>query len=785
MTDRIISLLPRHCITLFLTLAAFLAAVGASAGAQERVPDGKAGTDVLWAQGVDGIIHGKFSEARASLALILESQPGEESYHEVASWLDRRSSDNATRTELQAKQRAQHLRLAKKHLAKNEWETAFDYVRYARICSLAEASFMSEPWVQKLHDEIVSLARKHEEAGEWRDAAGLYFQLTQVYEGNAEYERKLDECGSHSRLEFLYGEDSEWKVRLRGVTPSIVEDALWEIHRRYVVEPDLRAGAKNGLRQLRLLAESEVLLEMYPGLKDEDDRRMYVRRLDRQIKKVDRLEDYSYKDLNKAFELVLDINDQTVKLDRELIIYEFFEKVLGSEGSLDKFTSMIWPVDYPEFQKHTQGRFYGVGIQISLPLNKKLTVVTPLEGTPAYRAGIQADDVITHVNGEPTEGLTLTGAVRTIMGPVGTEVVLTIYRPRTKKSFDVSLMREQIEIQSVKGYRRSAESQEWDFMLDSDFKIGYIRLTSFQDTSVGELKETLQRLQEQGMRGLILDLRFNPGGLLQSAIEIAEMFLPDGDDIVSTAGRRLATDTKSSRSKDRHCKLPLVVLVNGSSASASEIVAGALKDHDRALVVGERSFGKGSVQNLIRVGHTNAYLKLTTAQYYLPSGRSIHRLPESETWGVEPDIEVALVRRETDKIRRMNREADIIHLEDLDAASEAEAPEPSDDSASTEHGEKPAKPADDTERGEEPATPVGDAQPVEGQPGTESKTEEEAEEAEEVEELIEYPAVDYQLETAALVLRVQLLQKLGFGILPKVKLGDGRLPSRKPTVVTN
>jgi len=170
----------------------------------------------------------------------------------------------------------------------------------------------------------------------------------------------------------------------------------------------------------------------------------------------------------------------------------------------------------------------------------------------------------------------------------------------------------------------------------------------------------------------------------------------------------------------------------------------------------------------VGAGATNAYLKLTTAQYYLPSGRSIHRLPESETWGVEPDIEVSLVARETNKIRRMNRQADIIHLEDNDA----EAPAPAEDTA-------PAAPA---AHGEKPVGPAGDTQPVETQPGTEEQIEEEAEE---VEELIEYPAVDYQLETAALVLRVQLLQKLGFGILPKVKLGDGRLPSRQPTVVTN
>ena len=368
--------------------------------------------------------------------------------------------------------------------------------------------------------------------------------------------------------------------------------------------------------------------------------------------------------------------------------------------------------------------------------------------------------------------------------------MLTLYRPQAQRSFDVELIREEIKIRSVKGYRRRADSQRWDFMLDPEFGIAYVRVTNFSDTTVPELREALRQIQKNNAKGLILDLRFNPGGLLQAAIEVSEMFLPHDKMIVATNGRRQNRYSRSSRSGDKHCKLPMVVLVNEQSASASEIVSGALKDHQRAVVVGQRTFGKGSVQNLVAVGLADARLKLTTAQYYLPSGQSIHKLPDSETWGVEPDIAVQLVPRERGQIRVMNRQADVIRSEEAGSASDDEEVGEKNDKAPAADQEPREQPSEDTDEGptadqEQAQQPPDGEKAADDKPAADVKEGDPEVDDEELEELIEYPAIDYQLETAALVLRVQLLERLGFGILPKVKLGQNTSSERLPAVVTN
>lgn len=753
------------------------------AAAQERSADSSSSVAALWADGVDKIAHGDFDEARESLARILKSRPGEESYGRVAGWLDHRLQADSTRGELQAQQREQYIRLAKKRVAKEEWAEALVYVRSAMICSLKESVFLREPWVQQVHDQVVSLAQEHMQKKEWSDASGLYYELKMVFEGNAEYEKKFEECISHSRLEAIYSEESEWKSRLESIIPDLVSDALWQIHLKYAVEPEFKKSTRVGLERLELLAESDALVKLFPSLEDEDSRRQYVHRLDGLIRRMERRQDYGYEAVVETFDKAMKINDQTIRLDRELIIYEFLEGMLHSSGSLDKFTSMIWPAEISDFDKHTQGHFPGVGIHITRK-DGVLTVVSPLEDTPAYEAGIEADDQITHIDGESTEDLTLNGAVQTITGPEGTKVRLTIRRPRTKKSFDVTLTRKDIQIYSVKGYQRNPETRKWDYMLDPEFGIAYIRVTSFSRNTIPGLREALREIEGKKAQGLILDLRFNPGGLLSAAIDMSEMFLPHDSVIVSTNGRHSDAYSRSSRSRGRYCKLPMVVLVNEHSASASEIVSGALKDHDRAVVVGQRSFGKGSVQNLIPLGHGDARLKLTTAQYYLPSGTSIHRLPASETWGVEPDIVVELVPRERDQIRRMNRQADVIRSSDP-AAAEGEA------AADTEEKKADPTPSDQKKSGSD-EKPIGDDAPdaEEQVPGDgtglkPAADDDEEEEEDESEAFIEYPAIDYQLETAALVLRVRLLERLGFGILPNVKLGQNKPAAAERTVVAN
>jgi carboxyl-terminal processing protease len=261
-------------------------------------------------------------------------------------------------------------------------------------------------------------------------------------------------------------------------------------------------------------------------------------------------------------------------------------------------------------------------------------------------------------------------AVHTITGKPKTEVTLTIKRAGVPDR-DYHLMRDIIKVASVKGFQRDPQdTSKWDFMLDPENKIGYIRLTGFQDDSAQELKDTLDDLQAKGMRGVIMDLRFNPGGLLNSAIDISDMFLTDGE-IVSTKGRSSHArpmNAKAHRNTEIPPGMPVVVLVNQYSASASEIYSGAMKDLHRALIVGHRSFGKGSVQNLLKIGNEtqsdgnpDAMMKLTMAYYYLPNKESLHRKDGAKTWGVDPDVAVDITPKQLGDLLKTRRDADIIH----------------------------------------------------------------------------------------------------------------------------
>ena len=293
----------------------------------------------------------------------------------------------------------------------------------------------------------------------------------------------------------------------------------------------------------------------------------------------------------------------------------------GMVQSLDPHSQFLPPEAFEELQVDTRGEFGGIGIVITVR-DKLLTVISPIEGTPAYEAGIQAGDQIVEVDGEPTKDMALWEAVRKMRGPKGTRVVITVVREDEKKPLDFELTRDIIPIESVKA-------------IEIQPGYGYIWVTNFQDNTTEDLMSAVSDFQssETPLKGLILDLRDNPGGLLNQAVNVADLFLQKGE-IVSIKGR-LERDNKrfSARSDDSDFQLPMIVLINGGSASASEIVAGALQDHKRALVLGTTSFGKGSVQTVesLRDGYG---LKLTIARYYTPSGRSI------QAQGIVPDIEI-------------------------------------------------------------------------------------------------------------------------------------------------
>ena len=332
--------------------------------------------------------------------------------------------------------------------------------------------------------------------------------------------------------------------------------------------------------------------------------------------------------------------------------------ISGMLAALDPHSNYLNAKNFREMQVNTRGEFGGLGIRVTME-GGYVKVISPIDDTPAFRAGIKPSDLITHLDGQAVQGLTLAQAVDKMRGKVGQDIKLTILR-EDKKPFDVTITRAVIKITSV---RSRVEG-----------KVGYIRITSFNEQTEKGLKKEMAKLKKEigdGIQGYVLDLRNNPGGLLDQAVAVADGFLDKGE-IVSTRSRR-PEDTQrfNARPGDLADALPLVVLINGGSASASEIVAGALQDHRRAVLLGTKTFGKGSVQTIMPLpGH--GAMRLTTARYYTPSGRSI------QAKGIEPDIEVKQARIETIDEPKLRRESDLRNA--LDNGDKKTGAEPSSDS---------------------------------------------------------------------------------------------------------
>ncbi len=317
----------------------------------------------------------------------------------------------------------------------------------------------------------------------------------------------------------------------------------------------------------------------------------------------------------------------------------------GMLASLDPHSAYLPPESFQDMREQTRGEFGGLGIEVTME-NSFVKVVAPIDDTPAAEAGLQAGDFITHIDGESVLGLTLADAVDKMRGPVGSEIVITISREGEDEPFDVTIVRDVITIRAVRAR--------------TEGNVGILRITAFNENTTESLeagiKEIAETVSNDDLVGYVIDLRNNPGGLLSQAIAVSDAFLEEGE-IVSTRGRDLEeAERRNARSGDLAAGKPIVVLINEGSASASEIVAGALQDQRRAIIVGAKSFGKGSVQTVMRLGDKGA-MKLTTARYYTPSGRSIQAL------GIEPDILVEERRvvdaDEAERARGSRSEADL------------------------------------------------------------------------------------------------------------------------------
>lgn len=310
----------------------------------------------------------------------------------------------------------------------------------------------------------------------------------------------------------------------------------------------------------------------------------------------------------------------------------------GMLNTLDPHSEFMEPSKYDDLRKDTQGEFGGVGVVISMKDNY-LTVVAPMEDTPGFKAGILTGDRIIKIDGKSTEKLGLNDAVKRMRGAPDTQVTVTTYRPSTGQFKDYTLTRAKIKVDTVKDINGRRE-----FPVDDD-KVGYVRLVQFGEATATDLEDALRKLESKGVQSLVIDLRDNPGGLLDQAVQVCEKFLPAGQLIVSTEGRDAKTkSTYHGKGRGKHPALPIVLLINNGSASASEIVAGCLQDCTalrvcKTIVVGEQSFGKGSVQSILPLVDGTA-LRLTTAKYYTPSHKVIHEK------GITPDILVNMTDEE-------------------------------------------------------------------------------------------------------------------------------------------
>lgn len=388
-----------------------------------------------------------------------------------------------------------------------------------------------------------------------------------------------------------------------------------------------------------------------------------------------RTDDYRF------FDPLIDVKDMIDRYYVEEVDQEALQRA-AIDGMLevlgDPYTVYVPPVEQRDFDKGLTGEYVGIGAEVNKP-GDPLVIITPMDGSPAWRAGIMAGDEITHIDGEPTKDMTVDDCVDRLMGTPGTPVEVTV--DRDGETLDITIVRNRIKVQAVKGvHREPGDDGAWRYLIDPNRNIAYIRLTQFTPGCAAEVLRAIQSAREEAglapneqLGGLVLDLRWNPGGLLDEAIRIADLFLEDGT-IVSTRGRAYPEQSASAREEGTLPNFPMTVLINGQSASASEVLSGALVENGRAVAVGERTFGKGSVQSVKTLSGEAGVIKMTEQAYYLPSGRNIHRLDDSPTWGVDPSegYYVPMTREQVLESWRVRREQEILRGPEIDADPETE-----------------------------------------------------------------------------------------------------------------
>lgn len=585
-------------------------------------------------------------------------------------------------------QRAERLAELKKefedHRAKNEKIKCLRSAVEIHTLSADKASVLASEEFSALIRDTREAAVKAEADGRWLDAQAYYSFLNALHEDSRTFEADLKRLGQRLMMLRLYvperlhelrnqqrlaegekelppfnalGED--WREKLTGIDRSMVIRAVAAASEANLNHVNLGQLLVGGYRALRTMVTTSDLSAAFPQLGDEARRQQFLDSIETALAKLEPAPDKAtFTDLVGAVDRILSVNTKSIQVGESALLHEFGN---GAVSELDEFTAIIWPDEIAQFQRTTEGKFVGVGIQITLNDALELKVVAPLDGTPAQRAGIRPGDLIRKINGESTLGISLSQAVDRITGTPGTPVTLGVERQGAADLVEYTMTREDIPLYTVKGWERiGAHETDWSWFIDDANRIGYVRLSQFTKDTSAELRSAFKAMLNEGLRGLIIDLRFNPGGLLTEAVNVSSFFIEKGHVVTQEDAEGREVERQNARAGQAILKgIPVAVLVNGGSASASEIVAGCLQDYERAVIVGDRSFGKGSVQQVFSIGPRAAF-KLTTQYYRLPGGRLIHRRPGCETWGVEPDVRVEVLPKQMGDALTLRQDADVI-----------------------------------------------------------------------------------------------------------------------------
>jgi carboxyl-terminal processing protease len=549
--------------------------------------------------------------------------------------------------------------------------TAAEYTDEVQKKALLEEGF-SKAVIAK----SIAQAAEYEAEGRWTDAyAVCYYWLRNLYKDNAEYKERAESLVEKGELELTLmddGCDMTSAQRHAGIKSDMLVRAIRAMNLNYVSMIDYNEMANKALG--RCLVLSEVIMKSQKELAysiDAEEAKKWAAGIEMIRNPLkDSLVAVTKDKFERIYDEVLALNKVTIDLPEEVVVAQFTGAALKS---LDPFTALFWPSQIEEFEKSMTQQFSGIGVEISKATGV-LRVVSLLPNTPAYTSGLDADDEILFVDGEPTDDMTIYCAVDKITGPKGTPVTLTIRRADSEETEDITITRGRIVVPPLRGWQRD-DGGKWRYMIDPVDKIGYIRLTAFTENTAPDMEKVLTKLEGEGLAGLILDLRFNSGGYLLSAAQVADMFIESGL-IVRSQPRWSIPTYEVAHKKGTHPNYPLVILINGSSASASEIVAGALQDekYRRATLVGSRTYGKGSVQVVVPHTGGGSQLKYTMAYYHLPSdqrvkNRYVMEKEGREDWGIAPDVEIKLKPKELRKMVDVQRANDVLVKADHDDSS--------------------------------------------------------------------------------------------------------------------